>query len=167
MAEPLAYLLTWTCYGTWLHGDRRGSVHTSIASRGAPLEAPSERRRAVMRNRLDHEPVHLPPDARRVVEAAVADHCAHRSWWLGACNARSNHVHCVVAAPGAPPERVLQQLKMWSTRRLREQTSLDALSRLWTDHRSARYLWDQPSVDRAIEYTLEAQDLRTRFEPLP
>ncbi len=24
MSEPLAYLLTWTCYGTWLHGDRRG-----------------------------------------------------------------------------------------------------------------------------------------------
>ncbi|MGI9518711.1 MAG: hypothetical protein ACR2NP_16760 [Pirellulaceae bacterium] len=22
--EPLAYLLTWTTYGTWLHGDDRG-----------------------------------------------------------------------------------------------------------------------------------------------
>ena len=24
MAAPLAYFLTWTCYGTWLHGDEPG-----------------------------------------------------------------------------------------------------------------------------------------------
>ncbi len=26
MSEPLAFLLTWTTYGTWLRGDRRGWV---------------------------------------------------------------------------------------------------------------------------------------------
>ena len=25
MKFPLAYLITWTTYGTWLHGDDRGS----------------------------------------------------------------------------------------------------------------------------------------------
>ena len=24
--EPLAYLITFRCYGTWLHGDQRGSI---------------------------------------------------------------------------------------------------------------------------------------------
>jgi hypothetical protein len=23
---PLAYLITFRCYGTWLHGDKRGSI---------------------------------------------------------------------------------------------------------------------------------------------
>ena len=26
MSDPLAYFITFTCYGNWLHGDERGSV---------------------------------------------------------------------------------------------------------------------------------------------
>ena len=27
---PLAYLISFRCYGTWLHGDERGSIDRSL-----------------------------------------------------------------------------------------------------------------------------------------
>ena len=37
---PLAFLLTWTTFGTWLHGDERGSMDRH--SRGLPSEGVAE-----------------------------------------------------------------------------------------------------------------------------
>ena len=41
MPAPLAYFLTWTCYGIWLHGDERGSVDDEHAILGMPFVAAS------------------------------------------------------------------------------------------------------------------------------
>lgn len=37
---PLAYLLTFRCYGTWLHGDARGSVDREHNTYGTPCLDP-------------------------------------------------------------------------------------------------------------------------------
>ena len=52
------------------------------------------------------------------IEASVAnDVCAYRGWDMFAVNARTNHVHLVVAA-GCAPEDLVRSLKSWTTRRL-------------------------------------------------
>ncbi|MGH9840991.1 MAG: hypothetical protein ACREEM_19730 [Blastocatellia bacterium] len=46
---PLAYLITFRCYGTWLHGDERGSVdrdHNIYRTPFLPRDAKSGRRRS-------------------------------------------------------------------------------------------------------------------------
>lgn len=40
MSQPIAYLLTWTIYGTWLHGDQRGSVDDTHNQFGTPYLDP-------------------------------------------------------------------------------------------------------------------------------
>lgn len=40
---PLAYLITCRCYGTWLHGDARGSVDREHNGPGTSLVAPNAR----------------------------------------------------------------------------------------------------------------------------
>jgi len=42
---PLAYLITFRAYGTWLHGDSRGSVDRFHNRYGAPLIAPNPHER--------------------------------------------------------------------------------------------------------------------------
>jgi len=37
MDQPLAYFLTWQCYGCWLHGDPRGSVDSEHNRYGTPV----------------------------------------------------------------------------------------------------------------------------------
>lgn len=156
MGRPLGYLLTWTCYGTWLHGDRRGSVDDDHNRVGAPLAPADDRRLASARRAMKADAVVLDPRARQVVQAAIRDHCGHTGWRLVAVNARSNHVHVVVAGATVAPETALAQFKAWCTRRLRE-AGLAGEGRVWTRQGSTRYLWTQDDVASAADYVLNRQ----------
>ena len=158
MAAPLAYFLTWTCYGTWLHGDERGSVDRQHNVPGTAYLPPQPRRRQIESQRLTQAPVTLGPPARSVVEQAVRDHCRHRGWTLLAVNVRSNHVHVVVTcAPDVLPERALLEFKAWSTRRLRGAGHIRADAPVWTRHGSTRWINDSTSLNAAVAYVTEGQ----------
>ena len=157
MAEPLACFLTWTCYGTWLHGDNRGSVDLLHNTPGTPLlDADPDRTQGVRRTLRD--PAYFLSDAARaVVRKVIEDHCQFRGWTLLAANARTNHVHVVVQAPSISPEIVLNQFKAWATRRLREAGLVDECVTIWTRHGSTRYLDTMSSVEAAVRYVDEEQ----------
>ena len=138
MGAPLAYFLTWTCYGTWLHGDDRGAVDDEHNAFGDLFLPANPRRLAAQRCKLAHPPVTLNTNCRRIVRRAIEDHCRHRGWELLAVNVRTNHVHVVISFPHESPERVLGQLKAWATRRLREAGCVAADQRVWTHHGSTR-----------------------------
>ena len=62
---PLAYLITFRCYGTWLHGDSRGSVDRFHNRYGAPLIAPNRRWLQHNKRALKRPPVNLSPRRQR------------------------------------------------------------------------------------------------------
>ena len=92
---PLAYLITFRCYGTWLHGDEKGSVDRHRNKYGAPLIEPDLRWRRHNLRQLKGEPVGLNKRQRAVVTAAIKETCVFRKWLLRASNVRSNHCHVV------------------------------------------------------------------------
>ncbi|MFH1747213.1 MAG: transposase [Planctomycetota bacterium] len=157
MSVPRAYLLTWTCYGTWLHGDERGSVDAGHNVYKRPCVSPSPTRQihAVMKQTGAAE--RLGERARRIVHDTIVAHCAHRGWDLLALNVRSNHVHVVVMCGEDPPERAMAQFKAWSTRRLRENDLAASDASIWTEHGSTRYLWDEGKLQRAVNYVTDHQ----------
>jgi len=155
--RPPAYLLTWTCYGTWLHGDHRGSVDDEHNIFGTPFLSTDANRRDRDRGRLAGDPVRLTGRARRIVADTVTAHCDIRRWDLQAFNALSNHVHVVVDCGDDSPESALGQFKAWTTRRLRESGLFRPPQRIWTHHGSTRYLWNERSVVAAIAYVAEGQ----------
>src|SRR5437868_339150 len=55
--NPLAYFLTFRCYGTWLHGDGRGSVDALHNVPGTPRMAPNGRREEGARGRMRQQAV--------------------------------------------------------------------------------------------------------------
>jgi putative DNA methylase len=153
---PAAYFLTWTCYGTWLHGDERASVDREHNIPGEPYLDPNDSRQACEHEQMDQPPYGLDASRRKVVLDAVRQDCSFRGWGLRAVHVRSNHVHVVVSAP-LPPERVLNDLKSYASRRLNE-AGLDSVDRKrWTRHGSTRYLWKEADVGRAIQYVVEGQ----------
>ena len=117
-ALPFAYLITFRCYGTWLHGDARGSMDPKHHVYGAAKVAASQPFENSNRKQLKHAPVILDVRQHKVVEAAVRGVCDYRSYILRALNARTNHVHCVVSAM-CKPEPILDALKAYATRALR------------------------------------------------
>jgi REP element-mobilizing transposase RayT len=164
MSEPLAFLLTWTCYGTWLHGDERGSVTKGNNSPGTPFHDENPRWANKEAHKLVHGPVVLRDSAREIVRDAVVDHCRHRGWELFAVNARTNHVHAVIAYDGTfGPDFMLNSLKARATRCLRSARLYAPDDRVWTRHGSTRYLWNNEDVEAAVDYVLNNQGADVRF----
>ena len=163
-AAPLAYFITFTCYGNWLHGDDRGSVDRDHNLPGEPIMLGDEMREHRAFEKSKHSAVTLDEDRRRAVQDAIIEVCEHRGWSLLALHVRPEHVHVVVAAD-TTPERVMNDLKAYGTRKLRKRDLVDADALVWTRHGSTRYLNDEQGVVGACDYVVEQQG--TAMAPTP
>lgn len=153
---PLAYLLTFRTYGTWLHGDERTSVRDGWNRYGHPRYQANASLERWMAEEMNQSSVLLNPEMRSVVEEAIRELCKQRGFLLKAVNVRTNHAHSVVSSP-QKPERIVDALKAHATKRLRESGLIGPDVRIWSRGRSRRYLWKPRHVDAAIEYTLYGQ----------
>ncbi|MEM7811288.1 MAG: transposase [Planctomycetota bacterium] len=149
--DPLAFLLTWTCYGTWLPGDERGWLE-----KGETAIRPGDSFRAsVAQRKMAESRVTLNLEQRRTVAGSMRGHAEFRSWELFALNVRTNHVHVVVGFAGTKPSVVIQQFKSYATRSLREQSP--ERTRWWTKGGSKRFINDEEHLAAAIRYVKERQ----------
>jgi REP element-mobilizing transposase RayT len=158
---PLAYLISFRAYGTWLRGDRRGSVDRFHNRFGTSLIAPNERWRKYNHRLLAHSPVKLRSRQRALVEEAIRETCKIRKWEFWATNVRTNHIHTVVSA-NCDPEKILIAFKPNATRKLREAGFWHSSRSPWVDKGSKRYLWTESDVINAVVYVEYDQG-----EPLP
>jgi REP element-mobilizing transposase RayT len=163
MGDPLAYFLTWTCYGTWLHGDGRLSVDRKHNGYGRPLLAADPRRASAQRRRMAHPEITLTADDRSLIERAIRETCEFRSWRVHAMDVRSNHAHLVVSGP-AKPERIMQDTKSWGTRAMRDAGRIGPKQPLWTDHGSTIYIWTPEQLGEKVDYVQHRQDDPERFK---
>jgi len=153
---PLAFFITFTTYGTRLHGDPRGTVTRQRNQPGTPLLPPNVRRHARERKLLCSLPFLMDAAARDVVRRAIEQTCELRSWVIHAINVRTNHVHIVVTA-SLHPEAVMRSLKAWSTRWLREHGLVQPAQHVWTRHGSTIYLWKPDQLQAICRYVVEGQ----------
>ena len=163
--NSLTYLITFTTYGNWLHGDQRGSVDRTHNLPGADQLIGDEERERQEFAALKHPPVTLDGPQRQVVADAIREVCRHRGWDLLALNVRTNHVHAVVVADAAP-ERAMVDFKAYATRHLRDAGLVPAEARVWTRHGSTRHLNDDQSVKLAVEYVVETQGASMGVQPV-
>ena len=161
--DPIAFLLTWSTYGTWLPGDARGWVEYRHG-----FQLPDPVLELECAARMTEHACRLSPQERRIVEEQVGETCAHKQWVLHAVNCRTNHVHVVVASSAAP-KLIREQLKAWCSRRLSEQQTRNGIpigqrrTKWWADRGSIRWIFDEANLGAAIAYVLEHQDNRRRF----
>ena len=153
---PLAYFLSFRTYGTWLHGDARGSSDRFHNAYGSPFLPANNRWKSYKQQLLKAKPLILNTARRPIVEESIRETCRIRKWSLYAVNVRTNHVHVVVAAL-KDPELVLNAFKANATRRLREEGLWGYPFSPWAFKGSKRRLWNERSVERAINYVLFGQ----------
>ena len=156
--DAIAFFITWTCYGTHLPGDERGWTKWH---KGEQLPQPLLE--DWCRNQMTETAVLLDATQREIVNEVVREHCEIRGWTLHAVNCRSNHCHVVVTAVDYDGDQVRDQLKSWAKRRLKNhqgaQPHADVRKHWWTRKGSVRKLFDDESLEAAIHYTIEAQDV--------
>ena len=154
---PLAYLITFRCHGSWLHGDKRGSVDRHHNRYKSPYIDPNDAWHNHNMKVLRGEPVVLDALQRQSVETAIRDTCSIRKWYLYAHTVRTNHIHVVTSTGRVKPERILSALKANATRQLREDGRWQKQNSPWVERGSKKYLWNEPSLARAIDYVLHGQ----------
>lgn len=177
MSPDRYWLLTWTCYGHWLPGDRRGFVgnvrqpdgtHIPHNTPGTPYDSDRPRLEAWVRDHMTGEPVSLGrPEADALIEQ-YRETARVRVWSLEAASVMFNHTHLVVGVPGDPdPDHVLELFKGWATRAVKKLRPLPPKGTFWTAKGSTRKLPDAAAVRGAVVYVVKKQPdpLATWWDP--
>ncbi len=171
----LAYFITFTAYGTWLHGSAKGkgSVDAEHNVFGTPFVEPDAEREQQAREVMVQPPYVMGPGERAIVCKAIVQLAKDRGWNLLAAHVRSNHVHVVISAE-RDAGRLMSDLKGRASRDLTLAGFDNATRRRWTRHGSTQHLhlFREEEVEAKIRYTLDAQgermawyDWRTQQEP--
>lgn len=155
MLFPLAWYLTWTTYGTWLHGDPRGSHLGPI-----PMK-PNPELEAAMRAQMTEEPVFLTDEQRKIVEKKIAEECAAQGWTLHALNARTNHVHAVVSA-SRDGKYLRSRLKALASASLSDAEGLFGTGkhgrrRWWTEKGNTVEVENEKALEEIVVYVRDMQ----------
>jgi len=154
---PIAFFVSFRTYGTWLHGDERGSIDRFNNAYRSPYIEPNEKWLEYNRAKLKSPPFKLNAQARKVVEGAVRNVCAYRSWHLYALSVRTNHVHSVVHNIGQTSISVLNSFKAYATRDLRKNHCWKYEHSPWADKGSRRRIWNERGLQAAIDYVVNGQ----------
>ena len=153
---PLAYFISFRTYGTWPHGDVRGSIDRYQNQYHAPYLPATNNWHRYNQQQLKRPPLILGARQREAISAALLETCNIRNWILLAFNVRTNHVHTVVSA-NRGSELVLTALKANATRQLRDYGLWMHVFSPWARKGSKRNLWTERSIVRAIDYVLHGQ----------
>ena len=151
--DPLAFFITWTVYGTFLQGDVRG-----WRQRRKGVRPPRPNLARWRRERLKHPIQLLGKEQQASVEFEIERLSAYRGWHVWAANARSNHVHVVVSAPGYTGEKVRDQLKANCTRVLRERWSVFEDRPVWTTGGDWQCVNTEEDLEAVVYYASDGQD---------
>ncbi len=105
----IGYLLTWTTYGTWLQGDKRGYVE-----KGTILSA-NKKLQTANRNNQKHPSIKLNTNLILIVKNAIekeAERIGQEIYAIAVC---SNHVHLVLQKTTEKIENAVARYKNKST----------------------------------------------------
>jgi REP element-mobilizing transposase RayT len=105
---------------------------------------------------MDQPPYELDAERRQAVLACTQDLSAYRGWTLLAAHVRASHVHVVIDAESAP-ERIMNDIKSYASRRLNEKGLDEPGRKRWARHGSTRWLWKPENVSGAIRYVVDEQ----------
>lgn len=154
MSEAIGVLLTFTTYGTHLHGTDVGSASRNRRNWGSPPVAPNPAWLNQARRLMAEPEFTLGPQDRALVLSCVRETCSYRAWDLVCVHVRTNHVHTVLQT-NIPIEHAMSYLKARATFVLK--TRYRDRQRFWTKHGSTRYLWNHVSLAAAVDYVMNQQ----------
>ena len=154
---PVAYFITFATYGSRLPGDERGTASIGQNAYGDPGIGDQPGLAGYARKIQAFPAVRLDQQMRIVVETAIRERGAYRSWTLHALNVRTNHVHVVVTAEDESPELVMRSFKARATLLMRGQGIAGAGNAVWARRGSTRKAWTESDLLEIVDYVLYQQ----------
>ncbi|MHC4574072.1 MAG: transposase [Planctomycetota bacterium] len=143
MAKTLGYMITWTTYGSWLQGDKRGFVKKGMTCPANKSLADSNKAS------LTKKPVRLSKTHRQIVQDAILQKAASLNQRIHALSVSSNHVHILAEYIALPIGQVVSHYKSAAQAALRK---AGVAGRVWTRGFDKRYCFDQQGLRTRIDY---------------
>lgn len=139
----IGYMVTWTTYGSWLQGDKRGYVkHGKIMS--------GDKKILHANRRLQKSPtVKLNSEHRAIVRQAILDEAKRIGHTIEALTVCTNHVHLVARPCQESVEEIVSRYKNVAMFALHEHGQV---GRIWTHGFDKRFCFSQEDLNRRIEY---------------
>jgi REP element-mobilizing transposase RayT len=155
MARMIAFMATWTTYGTWLQGSKKGYVKNGITYDANPeLEKSNEAS-------LKHDKITIPKGLRSIVKNVIIKEAEEIGQKVYAITVCSNHVHIVVESIGKSCGYSVGRFKKAATNGLREYGFND---KVWTKGFDKRYCYNEQELEKKIKYVQQHED--KNFSPL-
>lgn len=145
MAKTLGYLITWTTYGAWLQGDKRGYVKD-----GNIFGSNSGLLRANKQNMVRGE-VRLSETQRKIVKEAILEKAQKSGQEIYALSVNTTHVHVISGYTTEPISKIVAYYK--TTARLALKVTGHE-GKLWTKGYDKRFCFDEETLRRRIKYVL-------------
>ena len=143
MGNTVGYMVTWTTYGTWLQGDKRGYVKDGeIVKKNEQLRRDNERK-------LVNNAVRLGGKEKKVVGAAIRNEAEKYGIGLEALAVCSNHVHAVVGSGGQSVGETVGRFKNAGRVALRD---VGVEGRVWAKGYDKRFCFDEKSLRARVGY---------------
>jgi len=136
-------MATWTTYGTWLQGDKKGYVKN-----GTTLEVNPELEKS-NKELLKHNKIKIPKSLRKTIKNAIlkeAEEIGQKVYAIAVC---SNHVHIVVGSIGKRCGYSVGRFKKSATKASRE---FGFANLVWTKGFDKRYCYHQDELETKIKY---------------
>ena len=138
-----------TTFGTWLHGDPRGSW------RDGKLIGPDPFLEEAIRGRMTADAVVLSGIEIMLVAVVMGQAVRDKRWRVYAATIQPTHTHIVFAPLRDPIKDVIATLKYRSARQiisLRRNMRVEVGRSLWTEGQFPRFVYSVDHLGNAIEY---------------
>ena len=143
MRETLGYMITFTTYGTWLQGDKRGYV------KNATIYPSNENLMRANKENQSGRTIRLSADQREIARKAVLAEAASQQQRILALSVASSHVHIVAEYIPKPIGAIVAYYKKATRLALKD---VGHNGKLWTKGYDKRFCFDKATLDQKIHY---------------
>ncbi|MHC4153685.1 MAG: transposase [Planctomycetota bacterium] len=136
-------MVTWTTYGTWLQGSKKGYV------KDGEIRGACARLKECNKRRQKDKMFVLTKENRERVRRAILDEAGRLGQEIVVMAISTMHVHMVVNVIDEPIETAVARYKRAATKTLRAK---GIRGKLWTRGYDKRFCFDEKSLKDRIEY---------------
>ena len=144
MAKKLiGYMVTWTTYGTWLQGDKRGYV------KNGKILPENNKLKSANQKQQKFQAVKLNSSQKDIVRKAILQEAQKINQKIPAIAVCSNHVHIVAEVSSESIEKIVHRYKRLSTFVLRK-AGLDG--KIWSTGFDKRFCFTDKDIEQKVKY---------------
>jgi REP element-mobilizing transposase RayT len=143
MKRMIGYMVTWTTYGSWLQGEKKGYV------KKGQILAQNEKLKSANQSLQKYPTIKLNPEQKQVVENAIIEEARKINHKIFATAVCSNHVHIVAGISRESIEQAVHRYKYSATLALRKYIGH---GKIWSKGFDKRFCFTDKELENKVRY---------------